>query len=158
VIALFLLTSGSLKNFSLNMIVGIVEGTYSTFISSFIVLEWTKMMDRRHKKREMDKYGIGSAAEPLQQKTAEMDAVEVEAEVEGDDEGEPEGLVPEPVGLSGTVPGAPSPDAGQPMLVPAGQQVPAAQPAAPQPVAAQQAQRAPGNVMSFPGQSGSRHH
>jgi hypothetical protein len=34
--------------------------------------------------------------------------------------------------------------------------VPAAQPAAPQPVAAQQAQRAPGNVMSFPGQSGSR--
>jgi preprotein translocase subunit SecF len=156
VIALFLLTSGSLKNFSLNMIVGIVEGTYSTFISSFIVLEWTKMMDRRHKKREMDKYGIGSAVEPLQQKTAEMDAVEVEAEVEGDDEGEPEGLVPEPVGLSGTVPGAPSPDAGQPMPVPAGQQVPAAQPAAAQPVAAQQAQRAPGNVMAFPGQSGSR--
>ena len=42
VIALFILTSGSIKNFALNMIVGIVEGTYSTFISAFIVIEWSK--------------------------------------------------------------------------------------------------------------------
>jgi preprotein translocase subunit SecF len=158
VISLFLLTSGSLKNFSLNMIVGIVEGTYSTFISSFIVLEWTKMMDKRRKKREMDKYGIGSAAEPLLQKTAEIDAVETEAEAEGDEEGElvPQGLVAEPVGLTTTAPGVPSLPAGQPLSagqpLTAGQQLPAGQP---QP-AAQQAQRGPGNVMAFPGQPGSR--
>ncbi len=42
VIALFILTSGTIRNFALNMIVGIVEGTYSTFISAFIVIEWTK--------------------------------------------------------------------------------------------------------------------
>ena len=47
VIALFILTSGSIKNFALNMIVGIVEGTYSTFISAFIVIEWTKWRDRQ---------------------------------------------------------------------------------------------------------------
>ena len=142
VVALFLLTSGSLKNFSLNMIIGIVEGTYSTFISSFIVLEWTRMMDRRRKKREMDKYGIGSAAEPLPQKTAAMDAVEVEAEEEGEDEGEPVplGLVTEPAGVTGTAPGTPSSDAGQ--------QAPAGQPAA--------ASGPAGNVAAFSGHSGSR--
>jgi preprotein translocase subunit SecF len=142
VVALFLLTSGSLKNFSLNMIIGIVEGTYSTFISSFIVLEWTRMMDRRRKKREMDKYGIGSAAEPLPQKTAAMDAVEVEAEEEGDDEGEPVplGLVTEPAGVTGAASGTPSSDAGQ--------QAPDGQPAA--------ASGPAGNVAAFTGHSGSR--
>ncbi len=132
-----------MKNFSLNMIVGIVEGTYSTFISSFIVLEWTRAMDRRRKKREMDKYGIGSGAEPVQQKTAEMEAVEVEAVVEADDESETEELVAEPVGLTGAVPGMPSPEAGQPMPA---QQGPAGQPA-PAPA---------GNVTAFIGHSGSR--
>jgi preprotein translocase subunit SecF len=58
VISLFILTSGSMKNFALNMIVGIVEGTYSTFISSFIVLEWNNMRERQRKRREMDRYGI----------------------------------------------------------------------------------------------------
>ena len=111
VIALYALTSGSLKNFSLNMIVGIVEGTYSTFIASFVVLEWTRAMDRRRKKRDMDKYGIGSAAEPLELKPAKMDAVEVDAEVEGDEDGEAveQGLEAPPVGLGGAVPeGAPA--------------------------------------------------
>ena len=76
VIALFILTSGSMKNFALNMIVGIVEGTYSTFISSFIVLEWTKMTERRHQKRELLKYGIRGGEKPASELLAE------EAEVE----------------------------------------------------------------------------
>ncbi len=79
VIALFILTSGSMKNFALNMIVGIVEGTYSTFISSFIVLEWTRMRDRRRQRREMEKYGIRPAEKPASELLAE-EAAESEAE------------------------------------------------------------------------------
>ncbi len=52
VIALFILTTGTIKNFALNMIVGILEGTYSTFISAFIVIEWTAASERRRKRRE----------------------------------------------------------------------------------------------------------
>ena len=62
VIALFILTSGSIKNFALNMIVGIVEGTYSTFISAFIVIEWTKWREGKRKTSELKKYGIGARA------------------------------------------------------------------------------------------------
>jgi preprotein translocase subunit SecF len=58
VIALFVLTTGTIKNFSLNMLVGLVEGTYSTFISSFIVIEWTRIMERRRTRRDMTRFGI----------------------------------------------------------------------------------------------------
>jgi preprotein translocase subunit SecF len=144
VIALFALTSGSLKFFSLNMIVGIIEGTYSTFISSFIVLEWTRFMDRRRKTREMEKYGIGSAAEHQEKKPLAIEGVEEEAELEGDEESVPvtEGLAVETIGLSVATTGELAPAAGEPL--PAGQPLPASQPA-----------RA-GNVMAFPGQPGSR--
>jgi preprotein translocase subunit SecF len=57
VIALFVLTSGTIKNFALNMIVGIVEGTYSTFISAFIVIEWVNFRDRKRKQTAEDKFG-----------------------------------------------------------------------------------------------------
>ncbi|HTP58936.1 MAG TPA: hypothetical protein VMM82_08465, partial [Spirochaetia bacterium] len=66
VIALFVLTSGSIKNFSLNMIIGIVEGTYSTFISAFIVIEWSNWHDRRIRKRDLEKYGMAAPqAKPI---------------------------------------------------------------------------------------------
>ncbi len=117
VIALFVLTSGSIKNFALNMIVGILEGTYSTFISSFIVLEWTRMMDRRHKKRDLEKYGIAAPqAKPI---LAPVGAplVESEEEVEAESEEEVEEPAlqpnPEPVGASQPMPGAPADIAGQ---------------------------------------------
>ena len=64
VIALFILTTGTIKNFALNMIVGILEGTYSTFISAFIVIEWTTIAERRRKRREGAKYGIATTAAP----------------------------------------------------------------------------------------------
>jgi preprotein translocase subunit SecF len=64
VIALFILTTGTIKNFALNMIVGIVEGTYSTFISAFIVIEWTTWRNRKHKAGELAKYGIATGAIP----------------------------------------------------------------------------------------------
>jgi predicted RND superfamily exporter protein len=72
VFSLFLLTSGSMKNFALAMIVGIFEGTYSTvFIASPIVLEWEKMRDRRRRRREREKYGFGSA-EPVREPAPEL--------------------------------------------------------------------------------------
>ncbi len=80
VIALFVLTSGSMKNFSLNMLFGIVEGTYSTFISSFLVLQWSNWADKRRKRRELEKYGMGRADRK-------------EEEPESEDE-EPEGTAP----------------------------------------------------------------
>ncbi len=81
VLSLFLLTSGSMKNFGLLMIVGIVEGTYSTiFIASPIVLEWETFMSRRRKKRELVKYGIHEHAKP-----APAEEPEVDGESEVDD-------------------------------------------------------------------------
>jgi preprotein translocase subunit SecF len=60
VLSLFFLTTGSMHIFSLNMLVGIIEGSYSTiFIASPIVLEWEKWMDKRRKRREKEKFGIG---------------------------------------------------------------------------------------------------
>ena len=82
VIALFILTSGSIKNFALNMIIGILEGTYSTFISSFIVLEWTKMSDRRHKRLEMEKYGVTEHQAKLTPVLAEGAFVDAQEEPE----------------------------------------------------------------------------
>ena len=93
VLSLFILTSGSMKNFALFMIVGIIEGTYSTvFIASPIVLEWENLMDRRRKRREMEKYGIKAKhleAEPVEieeagKVTAEADAAG-EAPAAGED-------------------------------------------------------------------------
>ena len=78
VIALFILTSGTIKNFALNMIVGIVEGTYSTFISAFIVIEWTKWREGKRKTGELAKYGIGASA----RSPSAASAVEEEAEAE----------------------------------------------------------------------------
>jgi len=141
VIALFILTSGSIRNFALNMIVGIVEGTYSTFISAFIVIEWTRWREGKRKTGELKKYGFGGSEKPL------LDAV-VEDEVAAE-EPEPE-MEEAPAGF---VPGqlaAETPGGGVPVA--AGQ---APQPAAAVPAAPRIA--TPMNV-PFPGQTGSRKH
>jgi len=158
VIALYALTSGSLKNFSLNMIVGIVEGTYSTFIASFIVLEWTNFSDKRKKKRELDRFGIGGHEEAVAVRQAtlakQLSAPAAMKEIELPDEVEPE-KVPgafateseREAGESASPDGAPAGEAespGQPAAQPAGQ--PGAPPSA-QP-----------KVVAFPGSHGSRKH
>ena len=76
VVALFILTSGSIKNFALNMIVGIAEGTYSTFISAFMVIEWVNWRDRRRKSGELAKYGILVTERPAVLAETEEDAGE----------------------------------------------------------------------------------
>jgi preprotein translocase subunit SecF len=110
VISLFLLTSGSMKNFALAMIVGIIEGTYSTiFIASPIVLEWENMRERRRKRREREKYGFGASDTGRAGK-----AIEAVAEA-GDQavEGEPLGLDGVPAGIEAATlqaaPGAQAP-------------------------------------------------
>jgi preprotein translocase subunit SecF len=61
VLSLFLLTTGSMKTFAQTLLVGLVEGTYSTFVSAFIALEWMRLMDKRRKKKEATKYGVPQA-------------------------------------------------------------------------------------------------
>jgi preprotein translocase subunit SecF len=61
VVALYVLTSGTIKNFALNMIVGIVEGTYSTFISAFFVIVWVKARDKKRKQDASDKFAVPGA-------------------------------------------------------------------------------------------------
>jgi preprotein translocase subunit SecF len=128
VIALFVLTSGSIKNFALNMIVGIVEGTYSTFLSAFFVIEWTRWREGKRKATELKKYGLGGSEKPLLESDADEAAEEEQEETA---EGPASAMVPGQ--LAAETAGAPA-AAGQP-----------AQPA----VAA--------NV-PFPGQTGSRKH
>jgi hypothetical protein len=93
-----------MKNFGLLMIVGIIEGTYSTvFIASPIVLEWENAAARRRKRRELVKYGVH---ERPKQVTAEEPEVEEETDV--DDAVALPGATPAPY------PSVPTPDAEQP--------------------------------------------
>jgi preprotein translocase subunit SecF len=104
ILALIFLATGDIKNFATLMVVGIVEGTYSTiFVASPIVYMWTGARDRKRKARELAKFGRGMAAAPgaapaapaasrgssAFQPAAEAEAVEGELGVEVADE-EPE--------------------------------------------------------------------
>jgi preprotein translocase subunit SecF len=107
VLALFLLTSGSMKNFGLLMIVGIVEGTYSTvFIASPIVLEWENLMTRRRKRRELEKYGIHEHAKPVP-----VDEPEVDEETDVDESVEAPSAAPAPYPAAPAPAGDTAPDA-----------------------------------------------
>ncbi len=81
VLSLFLFTSGTMKTFSLNMLVGLIEGTYSTFISTFIALEWLRWSENRKKSRDASKYGMGHERDKAEEQEAEED-------VEGAEEAE----------------------------------------------------------------------
>jgi preprotein translocase subunit SecF len=107
VLALFLLTSGSMKNFGLLMIVGIIEGTYSTvFIASPIVLEWETAMSRRRKRRELVKYGVHDHAKP-----APVEEPEVEEETDVDEAVETPAATPAPYPAAAAIESAAAPAA-----------------------------------------------
>ncbi len=58
VLSLFVFTTGSIKNFSLLMLVGVVEGSYSTiFIASPLVLFWRQLLGRRQRAHGVKKFG-----------------------------------------------------------------------------------------------------
>jgi preprotein translocase subunit SecF len=113
VLALFLLTSGSMKNFGLLMIVGIIEGTYSTvFIASPVVLEWENAMSRRRKRRELEKFGIRDHTKP-----APVEEPEVEEETDADDVVAATGATPAPYPAAAAIEPATAP-AAPPATVP----------------------------------------
>lgn len=155
VVALFILTSGTIRNFALNMIVGIVEGTYSTFISAFIVIEWTKWRSGKRTSGELKKYGIGAAERPAAASVVEEEAEEEIAQAPvgfalGSSSGAPGQLALEtPGGTPGASPEVQPPSPGS-APVGAASGTPRAD-AAPRPGAA------PVNT-AFPGQTGTRKH
>jgi preprotein translocase subunit SecF len=62
-IALFIFTTGSMKDFSLCIIVGVVTGTYSsTFIASAFVDGWRTIESRRLAKKQIEQAGVAAAA------------------------------------------------------------------------------------------------
>ena len=61
VVSIFVFTTGAIQDFALNLMVGIVVGTYSSiFIASPTLLGWHRRSIARKKKRSMDKYGKSS--------------------------------------------------------------------------------------------------
>jgi preprotein translocase subunit SecF len=67
VATIFVFGTGDIKNFALNLMVGVVVGTYSTiFIASPIVLGWTRITGRRRKRRDVQMYGRQATAPAAQ--------------------------------------------------------------------------------------------
>ena len=118
IIALVIVGRGDIRNFALLLVVGIVEGAYSTiFIASPIVYMWTLGNEKRRKVRDLAKYGQGMApvrraaapaesetsAEPkaLEPGEAAEEAVETALQaaaggVEPAEQARPSGVLPEP--------------------------------------------------------------
>jgi preprotein translocase subunit SecF len=62
-VALFIFTTGSMKDFSLCIIVGVITGTYSsTFIASAFVDGWKIVETRRQAKKQAEQAGVAAAA------------------------------------------------------------------------------------------------
>jgi preprotein translocase subunit SecF len=62
-LALFIFTSGSMKDFSLCIIVGVVTGTYSsTFIASAFVDGWEILASKKRAKKQIEQAGVAAAA------------------------------------------------------------------------------------------------
>jgi hypothetical protein len=63
-----------IKTFALNLIVGVVVGTYSSiFIASPVVLGWQKGFEKRKRQRDMQRSGGG--LKPAKSETAEQEKV-----------------------------------------------------------------------------------
>ena len=60
VLAIYIFATGSIKLFALNMIIGILVGTYSSiFIASPVLLIWSAVASKRRQSRDVAKYGSG---------------------------------------------------------------------------------------------------
>ncbi len=63
--ALYIFGAGAIKNFALNMIVGIIVGTYSSiFIASPILLTWVSAGKKHKRLKDVQKYGIKIDQQP----------------------------------------------------------------------------------------------
>jgi preprotein translocase subunit SecF len=167
VIALVILTTGSIQNFAKNMTVGIIEGTYSTFISAFIVIQWNAWAQKRRKGRDLARYGIVASSAPERETAGARGGVDDGAPVVEPDQ-VPGAFASEPELEAGTPaigvavdgnngPGQP----GTPGSVGQGAAPGVAHATGVQAGGAQDPQKAPGpqpNVLTFPGSTGSRKH
>jgi len=67
VATIFIFGTGDIKNFALNLMVGVVVGTYSTiFIASPVVLGWSRLVDKRRRRQNVQKYGHHAAVPAAQ--------------------------------------------------------------------------------------------
>jgi preprotein translocase subunit SecF len=92
VLAIFLFATGQIRDFALNLMVGIVVGTYSSiFVASPMLLAWRSRAVARRRKKEVAKYGGRAApteakkesvapADEKRQKQPEPAAVGVDAD------------------------------------------------------------------------------
>jgi preprotein translocase subunit SecF len=81
VATIFIFGTGDIKNFALSLMVGVVVGTYSTvFIASPVVLGWSRLADRRRKRRDIQLYGRQAAVPAAQTRREEAAAERAPAE------------------------------------------------------------------------------
>ena len=81
VATIFIFGTGDIKNFALSLMVGVVVGTYSTvFIASPVVLGWSRLADRRRKRRDIQMYGRQAASPAAQTRREEAASERTAAE------------------------------------------------------------------------------
>jgi preprotein translocase subunit SecF len=81
IIALYIFGSGDVQQFSLNMIIGVVVGTYSSlFIACPVLHSWRKAAERKRKKKEAKRTGAYEI-KPAPEKSVESVQVQNEGSV-----------------------------------------------------------------------------
>ncbi len=64
VVSIYVFATGAIQDFALNLMVGIVVGTYSSvFIASPVLLGWQRRSRARRRKRDLQKYGSSSVVD-----------------------------------------------------------------------------------------------
>lgn len=89
VASIYIFATGSIKLFALNLIIGIVIGTYSSiFIASPVLLGWSAVASKRRQSRDEARYGTGrkesapkKIAESPSESTAEAPVPDPKAEI-----------------------------------------------------------------------------
>jgi preprotein translocase subunit SecF len=83
VATIFIFGTGDIKNFALSLMVGVVVGTYSTiFIASPVVLGWSRLADKRRKRRDIQMYGRQAAVPTTPARREEAVSTSATAEAE----------------------------------------------------------------------------
>ena len=93
VATIYIFGTAAIKDFALNLIIGVVVGTYSTiFIASPIVLGWQRFIEKRRKKRDLKLYGRPQATALAPEARERLEEKKIEEK-----KGEEKEAAPEPV-------------------------------------------------------------
>ena len=88
VVAIFIFGTGSIRDFALSMIVGVIVGTYSSiFVASPILTGWTSIALVRRKHREAERFHVAGSDDVAKSETAPEKET---AETKGDSAAAPE--------------------------------------------------------------------